>query len=99
MPALPAERWAAATRPNRDALDLDLVAHGHALAQVLLGEHPDGSDGHGRQQRADRWLAERVAQHDGLLDDRVGVVLAAVIDGHPNLRARAASGSWTAWHP
>jgi hypothetical protein len=30
----------------------------------LLGEQPDGPNGQGRQQRAERRLAERVAQHD-----------------------------------
>jgi hypothetical protein len=34
-----------------------------------------------------------------LPDGRVGVVLAAVMDGHPNPRARAASRSRTAWRP
>ena len=50
--------------PSLSEVRLDLLAHGHALAQVLLGGQPDGPNRHRCQQRADRRLAECVAQHD-----------------------------------
>src|SRR5215217_1145296 len=50
--------------PGLGEVRRNLLAHGHALAQILLGEQPNGPDGHRGEQRAEGWLAERVAQHD-----------------------------------